>query len=110
MSMQKIDGQAPEPVFAAKDAGEVKDRTRKRKSKADQDNDDMRAVLALPEGRRVLRRVLEKASPFATTFAADAGTAAFREGHRNMGLMLVSMIADADPQALAQILVDMGKK
>lgn len=104
-----LDAETPEGAsFAADSVQAVKDGKQKRKTKADRERDDLRAVLALPEGRRVLRRLLKRADPFASSFASDAGLMAFKEGHRNMGLMLVSMIADADAKALAEVLVEMG--
>ncbi len=103
------DPQAQEPTFAVDEAEDLAPRQRRKKTKADQARDDLKAVLALPEGRRFIRRVLEKTAPFSSSFSPDAGEMAFREGHRNVGLILVAMLAEADAQALAALLIEVKK-
>jgi hypothetical protein len=98
--------QDKEPTFAVGEAEDLAPRQRRKKTKADEARDDLRVVLALPQGRRVLRRLLEKAAPFASSFDSDPAVIAFREGHRNMGLILVAMLAEVDGQALAALLVE----
>jgi hypothetical protein len=95
-----------EPTFAVGQVEDLAPRQRRKKSKADEARDDLRAVVALPQGRRVLRRLLEKTAPFASSFDSDPAVMAFREGHRNMGLILVAMLAEVDGQALAALLVE----
>jgi hypothetical protein len=100
-------GKGPaEPTFAVGQAEDLAPNQRRKKTKADEARDDLRAVVALPEGRRVLRRLLEKTAPFASSFDSDPAVMAFREGHRNVGLILISMLAEMDGQALAALLVE----
>jgi hypothetical protein len=103
MAIKKPD---PEATFAVDEADDLAPRQRGKKNKGDDARDDLKAVLALPEGRRFIRRVLEKTAPFSSSFSADGMAMAFREGHRNVGLILVAMLAEADPVVLAGLLVD----
>lgn len=84
------------------DAPEQEQRRKDKASEAaERDAADLRAVLALPEGRRLLAALIAQAAPLATTFQADPLTMAFREGHRNAGLSLIARISQTAPEYLA---------
>lgn len=94
----------PDLPFAIDAPEQLKSRKDKAKTAAERDAADLRAVLALPEGRRLLARVIAHAAPLASSFAADPLTMAFREGHRNAGLALVAMVSQTAPEHLPALL------
>lgn len=49
---------------------------------------DLQWLMEHPEGRRFMWWLLERAGVYRTTFDANATVMAFREGHRNLGVML----------------------
>ncbi len=89
----------PDPTFALSEA-DSKPKPRKRKP----EDLDLSHVLDSPEGMRFIRRLLDRAGLFHTTFDPDPQVMAFREGGRNLGLAIVAMISQAKPDALADIL------
>jgi hypothetical protein len=66
----------------------------------------MRALLKLPEGRRIFWRLLERGRMFATTFSTDAATAAFNEGGRNAALAILADVMRADPAAYGAMMLE----
>lgn len=70
------------------------------------DLEDLRAVLALPEGRRVLRRVLRTAGPLTLGVGDTADATSFRQGGRWLGLWLLAEALAADAAAAAVLLTD----
>lgn len=65
--------------------------------------DDLQKVLKIPEGRRLIRRLLEEAGIFKASFSQNSMLTAFNEGKRDQGLWLIRDIDEADPNAYAQI-------
>lgn len=65
--------------------------------------DATREVLRTPAGRILFlerdRGLVARSGIYATTFAPDALTMAFKEGRRNFGLELLNLLAEADEQA-----------
>ena len=66
---------------------------------------DMRTVIEAPEGRRVLRRILEQSNILSPSYAAgDALGTAYNEGLRAMGLWLKAEMDRAKPGSFARII------
>lgn len=63
-----------------------------------QELQDLRALLATPEGRRVLWRVLEFADLYHCEAEADQRADHARRGRRKVGVWLLQEIAAADPE------------
>ena len=61
---------------------------------------DFQAVLATPEGRRFVRRVLAESGVHQASFAADGLLMAYREGRRSLGLWLQGLFMDFPDQYL----------
>lgn len=53
---------------------------------------DLRALMALPEGRRFMYRLLSAAGCFRSSFAVDPHQTAFNEGQRNIGLWAMGLL------------------
>jgi len=87
-----------DPTFAAESPPVSRPTTRA-------EEEDLAAVLARPEGRRVLRRLLDQSGLFAPPFLADPLALAYREGGRALGLVLIQMITAAAPERLAGLLL-----
>lgn len=58
--------------------------------------DDMKWLMGGPRGRRIMYGILEQAGIWRTSFTGNSETF-YREGMRNIGLMLLSRITDACP-------------
>jgi hypothetical protein len=72
--------------------------------------DDLKKILELPHGRRLLLRLLAHAGIMRTSFAGEAPLAmAFAEGRRHEGLFLLSEIDEADPERYLEMLRE-GKR
>lgn len=82
----------------ASDEGQINKAKQKVESKRDQELNDMRFVLAHPQGRRVMWRMLERCGVYRTSFTGNS-TTFFNEGERNVGLKLLADIEEADLDA-----------
>lgn len=67
-----------------------------------QADNDMKAVLATPAGRRVLMRTIDNAGVFLRSFTGDSETF-FREGRRSVGLDMIEAIENVQPGAFATL-------
>ena len=65
---------------------------------------DLRQILNTPQGVRFIKRIL--GDPFQQSYTGNSETF-FREGIRYMSIKLVREIKEANPQAAANILVDL---
>lgn len=92
--------------FSPADPGHVAKRERSARRVQARNDADMRALLKMPEGRRVMWRMLERGRMFATTFSTDAAVAAFQEGGRNAALSLLADIMQADPAAYGAMMAE----
>lgn len=70
-----------------------------------QELDDLGALLAMPEGRRFLRRLLVATGPLTVSRACDP-TAFHREGVRSVGLWVLAESMEADAAAAASLLAE----
>lgn len=80
--------------------------TRAQKTALRQADQDLEKVLATPEGRRVLTRVIDNAGVFNRSFTGNSETF-FREGRRSVGLDLVEHITRLDAMAFAKMQAEM---
>jgi regulator of protease activity HflC (stomatin/prohibitin superfamily) len=69
-----------------------------------QELDDLRWLMAHPQGRRIAARLLEKTHVYRTSFDTSGSVMAFREGERNIGLFIHSEILEASPKGMSQLL------
>lgn len=68
---------------------------------------DLRAVLGMAEGRRLIWRVLEQTAAFRASYDAESTIRmAFAEGRRSTGLWLLAEMQHAAPDAFASLIAD----
>lgn len=71
---------------------------------------DLEAVLSIPQGRRVLLRLLERCGVYRSAFTGEAEATALRLGEQNIGLWLIAQIEDVDPTEYPRLLLDAAQK
>jgi hypothetical protein len=75
--------------------------------KQQRDLADLRAVLALAEGRRWIWRVLEQTAAFRASYDPDNPIRmSFAEGRRSTGLWLLAELQQAAPDAFPQMIAE----
>jgi hypothetical protein len=95
------------PIYDPTDPEQVASAERLRARERQRDLADLRAVLALPEGRRWLWRVMAETQAFRSSFDPDsAARMAFREGRRAVGLWLLDALAEAAPDAFPSLMAE----
>jgi hypothetical protein len=90
-------------AYNAGDEGAVKERTKKVKSARDRELDDLRAVLATREGRRLVWRLFEQTEMFSVSKVMNAAIYAL-EGKREIGKLLFNDVMEAKPEAYLQMM------
>ena len=68
-----------------------------------QEQDDFKWLMGSKRGRRIVWRLLERTGVFRTSFTGNSETF-FREGQRNVGLMLMAQIHEVCPDQYALML------
>ena len=69
----------------------------------EQEKDDFKWLMGSKRGRRIVWRLLERTGVFRTSFTGNSETF-FREGQRNVGLMLMAQIHEVCPDQYALML------
>lgn len=90
--------------YDANDPAAVAEAKKQAQYARDAQLDDIRAVLALPEGRRLVWRLLEHCKVFESTFTSNGSQFAFNEGARNVGLFMLAEVTAADAQVFVTML------
>ena len=93
-----------DPDVFADENKQSKEDGAKRERRHQRDVNDLRKILAIPEGRRYIWRLWGITGVFRSSYTPkDANMTAFREGQRDVGLAMLQDINDASPTALAQM-------
>lgn len=71
---------------------------------------DLEAVLSIPQGRRVLLRLLERCGVYRSAFTGETEATALRLGEQNIGLWLIAQIEDVDPTDYPKLLLEAAQK
>lgn len=72
----------------------------KNRQRREEEINDLRAVLSSVSGRRFIWRLLERGGVFRSSFNAESDSyTAFNEGRRNLGLLVLNDILEADLDA-----------
>lgn len=69
----------------------------RRRNQATLDAQDFEAIAGLPEGRRLLRRMIGECGIYHDSFTGDALNSAYREGKRAVGLWLIDQFNACQP-------------
>ena len=93
-------------VGNAADKAQVETAARTERTEAEQAKADLRFVLASPQGRRVLWRMLGRTHLFESGWSPDPAAVHFAAGERNVGLWLMHEINHADPTAFIGMMQD----
>jgi hypothetical protein len=91
----------------AGDEQAVNEARKDEKLQAQQEIADLKEVMGLHAGRRMMYRLLGHAHLFETSFTAtDAQVVAFREGERNVALWLLTECQNNAPELLIKMLTE----
>lgn len=71
---------------------------------AQSEAEDLKWLMATKRGRRIVRRILDRAGVWQLSFNTNALTMAFSEGRRNEGLALLAIITEHCPTRYAEML------
>lgn len=83
----------------AADAAEIKAKDKKIKLAEEQHIADMRAILAMPEGRRILWSILTYSRVFNSIFDPDSTVLSHNAGIQTAGQYVLAKITEADEDA-----------
>ena len=86
-----------------------RERQKRQRSDAYMEDDDMKWLMGSRQGRRIMHRVLDRAGIFRTSFTGNSETF-FREGERNVGLILFNQIMVACPESFTQMMKDQKER
>ena len=92
-------------VDNAADSEQVKKAQKKAKRDRDRELDDLRRIMDTDHGRRFIWRLLDRAGLYRTSFTGNSETF-FREGMRNLGLMVQADIHEACPEKYMLMLTE----
>jgi len=73
------------------------------KQAAEQEREDFKWLMGSKRGRRIVWRLLERTGVYRSSFTGNSETF-FREGQRNVGLMLMALINESSPDQYALML------
>ena len=79
---------------------QVKEASRKERDRNINEISDLKVVLGIPEGRRVLWKYLSECGVYKTSFTGNSETF-FNEGRRTIGLKIIADIYKSDVDAYA---------
>ncbi len=77
---------------------------KKQKLQRQEELDDLRKLLATPEGMRFFKRFLDAGSMFKSTFTGNS-TGMFLEGQRALALKFFSDLCEAAPEKISDLLI-----
>jgi len=90
-------------VGNAADRKQVGEAKRKEKDRRKQEREDLQALLALPEGRRFLWRLLTECKVFGSIWEGSAKIH-YNAGQQDFGHFLLAEIGEADEDALCHVI------
>jgi len=82
---------------------QVRQAVHKEESKRDRELNDVRFILSSAQGRRFYWRLLSSSRMFETSFTGNS-TTFFNEGMRNVGLIFMGDLSEADPDAYIKMM------
>lgn len=90
---------------------QVKSAGKREQKRFEREQDDLRALLAIPNGRRFLWKTLSRCGVFRTSFCpGDPHVTSFNEGRREFGCALLSEVTEADPSGYLKMMHEAQEK
>lgn len=84
---------------------DLKQEEQRAKLELNQERDDLRKILALPEGKRFLWRLFEFTGLYRNPYSGDKSSTEFNCGLQSVGQFLLDEAIDANPEAIAEIII-----
>jgi hypothetical protein len=91
-------------IFNAADEEQVEEQEKKGKTKRDQELEDIKMLLSLPQGLRFFRRLMDIGHVFSTSFTGNS-TTFFNEGMRNVALKIFNDVCEASPEKAKYVMI-----
>jgi hypothetical protein len=79
------------------DEEQVKEAAKRERYKTRQEDDDIRSVMATPQGRRVFWRLLCHCGTFETVFTGNSESTAYNSGKQDVGHFIMATLSDTCP-------------
>ncbi len=96
-----------EEIYNAADPKKVKRREDKAKRERDSSDDDLKALLQLPQFRRFLwRHICGDCQIFQTQFSPNGSLFAHNTGRQSIGLEMLSRVEKIDPALIPQMMME----
>ncbi|MBF0589022.1 MAG: hypothetical protein HQL53_07845 [Magnetococcales bacterium] len=95
--------------YDASDQTQVQTQNRKIQNREDTKKNDLQHLMAMPEGRRFFRDILQACGVMRLSFAPGGSDrdSAFAEGMRNVGIMLHEQLQEADKELYLHMIKEM---
>lgn len=93
-----------EHSYNAGDEDDVRVREKADKDARNQELDDVRQIVGTKAGQRFVNRMLAQCGVYRISYTGNAEQAVFAEGQRNIGLMLLADLEEADPDAFPRLI------
>lgn len=93
-----------DPYDLRRQEEDLEEKTLREKLEGQLEIDDLKWVLSNKRGRRFVRRLLEMAGVYRSSFNTNALTMSLNEGQRNVGLKLVAQMMTHCPERYIDIL------
>ena len=81
-----------------------------RRNRAWEEQHDLGALLAIPEGERYISRLITRCGVFGSVFDTHGSQMARKEGRREIGLEVMHEVAAVRPDILADLLSEAGAR
>ena len=99
----------PTGLYNASDPEQVAARRRSSGRKRKANEGVVYTIMSTPEGRAWMHSILDSCHCFNTSFTGEALSMAFKEGERNIGLMITSQIMKTSPNEFVLMLTEQNK-
>jgi hypothetical protein len=74
------------------------------RARREREVNDLKWLMAHPQGRRIVARLLDQAGVSRTSFSHSGSVMAFNEGRRDMGLFIQAEVLEAAPEGYFKLL------
>lgn len=74
------------------------------RARREREVNDLKWLMAHPQGRRIVARLLDQAGVSRTSFNHSGSVMAFNEGRRDMGLFIQAEVLEAAPEGYFKLL------